>query len=122
MPKEVIRPSVPRDNTFDQPFDVQVGWAADRDVQIGVETCDGKSLLSQLYGDPDALETIAVTVGQRFARFRGMDSTQVRDLLDAIEASQVNVSGLWASMDRHQINRLIATLRKARNSAYGRDE
>ncbi len=31
-------------------------------------------------------------------------------------------SDLWVSLDRHQINTLIRHLRKARDTAYGRDE
>lgn len=31
------------------------------------------------------------------------------------------VSGLWMDLDREQINRLIRSLRRARDSAYGAD-
>lgn len=31
-------------------------------------------------------------------------------------------TGLWMTLDRHEINRLIKALRRARDAAYGRDE
>lgn len=30
--------------------------------------------------------------------------------------------GWWADLDRHALNRLIRTLRRARDAAYGKDE
>lgn len=44
-----------------------------------------------------------------------------RDILDAVTGSEIN-NGLWTWMERSQVNRLIRLLRKARDSAFGRDE
>ena len=51
-----------------------------------------------------------------------------RALLDVIEASQTNpgsgpsYTGVWSTLNREGVNRLIRVLRRARDQAYGRDE
>lgn len=44
-----------------------------------------------------------------------------RRILDSVTGSSP-VTGLWTWLDRPAINRLIRLLRKARDTAYGRDE
>lgn len=87
---------MPKETVYDASnlFDLEVGWAHDRDVQLGITTHDGRSLAEWLAGLPEA------EAGAPLPQF----------------------SSLWASLDRGGINRLIKMLRKARDDAYGRDE
>ncbi len=45
-----------------------------------------------------------------------------RACLDAVTGSTAGVDGLWTWFNRSAINRTIRLLRKARDSAFGRDE
>lgn len=38
------------------------------------------------------------------------------------EVDRTPVASLWMDLSRHEINRLIKALRRARDAAYGRDE
>ena len=111
MPKKVI-------GGADQPFVVRVGWS-DGSVQVGVETVEGHSLLTTLYGDVDtarAIGAFSVEPTKACSEFeRGID------VLDFIESQEPDYRGIWSSLNRAQINDLIVTLRKARDKAYGAD-
>lgn len=93
---------LPKEKIYDgcELFDIEVGWGLGHDVQLGITTHDGRSLVDWLAGqdrtpqDPDAPE------GSLLPGF----------------------SSLWASLDRSGVNRLIKALRKARDDAFGRDE
>lgn len=133
MPKETIQ-------DVSGTYDVRVGWSVDREVQVGVETAAGFSLVSTLYGDQDALEVIgaaAVELVQRSTLHGVPAKTESeksafaqgvgRALLDRIEASQSNpgdapsYTGVWSTLDRQGVNKLIRVLRRARDAAYGAD-
>lgn len=54
----------------------------------------------------------------------GLETDDFPSLLDALKANYEDSSiakGIWSSLDRDGINRLIRLLRKARDSAYGAD-
>lgn len=90
MPKEIIRDGA------DQ-FHVIVGWQRDCDVQVGIQTSDGRPIGEHL------TVTEADDNGVTISRPAGFDS-------------------LWGSLNRAALNELIRVLRKARDAAYGRDE
>jgi hypothetical protein len=145
MPREVVH--------CDGPFHVKVGWAADRDVQLGVEGDEGRSLNWLLYGGDDTLQRIGAQVYSAVQEIRdnpgGLEASAAhrhrgtidaelelgRRILNALDCVPhmpaqdappgENVSygykGVWATLDRHGINRLIRLLRKARDSAFGAD-
>lgn len=89
MPKETI-------TDLANMYDVQVGWQSGSDVQIGVVTHDGGTIVEWLF--PEA-STGTITVSD----------------------SSPSFTGLWGTLDREGINRLIRVLRRARDSAYGAD-
>lgn len=128
MPKETVQDTAGL-------FDVRVGWDHVGSAQVGVETADGRSLISALYGDKDALALIGQRVGELTPLAPGatrVTSSEAlagygRSILDVIEASQTSPGtaeyvGVWSTLDRGAINRLIRTLRRARDAAFGRDE
>lgn len=120
MPKETVQ-----DTSGD--FDVRVGWLAAGDVQVGVETAAGHSLVTKLYGNIDTqrsiAQAVAAAVKDRPATIG--DAEFGRQILDIIEASSTNPSGSYtgvhASLDRHGCNRLIRLIRQARDTAFGSD-
>lgn len=130
MPREKIRGN-DRDG-----YDVQVGWHPDgADVQLGVETVDGRSLLTVLYGSDPQLERIGNLVGDAGRKPLTKDDARAfgREVLDLIEGGSPpsapdearppwGYDSVWARLDRHGCNRLIRMLRRARDSAFGADE
>lgn len=135
MPREKIN-GTERDG-----YDVQVGWHPDAtDVQLGVETTDGRSLLTTLYGSGPNLERIGRTVAAIGRKPLTDDDALAfgREVLDVIEGGiEVSASGevlhaehgghlafssVWSRLDRHGCNRLIRMLRRARDTAFGSDE
>jgi hypothetical protein len=98
---------MPKEKIYDvsELFDITVGWAHDRSVQIGIETHDGRSIADWLAGQephvpPSHPSAEGLPAGSKLPSF----------------------DSLWASLDRGGINRLIKALRKARDDAYGKDE
>lgn len=126
MPRETVQDAT-------SAYTVKVGWRADQDVQVGVEQPAGYSLLSQLYGDDATLTSIGNAVlditgwradmAAQGAVVEPWEPAELgRRVLDAIEGSALSHTGLWATLDRAGINRLVRLLRRARDAAYGRDE
>lgn len=139
MPKERIVPGI-------SPFEVQVGWHADGDVQLGVEQMEGRSLLWALYGDRENLSRVGGELHSWFQMWmRQSDETSLQTddekqayaidlattLLNMIESGPVDTdvlrnkngyTGLWATLDRNDCNKVIRVLRTARSSAFGKDE
>jgi hypothetical protein len=134
MPREVIHSNSPE---F-EPFRLSVGWQADCDVQVGiqVENTD-HDLTGTLLRD----ETHRVQLGEKVEDFLvrlGLDRPDYRDsdtqhsqrigfadeVLGLVRETRdyVERDGVWVSMSRSQINATIRALKKARNSAYGKDE
>lgn len=90
---------MPKEKIYDgcEQFDIEIGWGNGRDVQLGITTHDGRTLVEWLTPRP----TDPAAPGESI--LPGFDS-------------------LWASLDRSGVNRLIKALRKARDDAFGRDE
>lgn len=94
---------MPKERVYDscEMFDLEVGWSREGEsVQLGITTHSGISIADWLAGQSEN---------------RG------RSVVEQL-ASPAGFPSLWASLDRAQINRLIKSLRKARDDAYGRDE
>lgn len=122
MPRETVS-GVDRDG-----YNVQVGWQADRDVQLGVEQVEGRALVSMLYGGPEALERIGRAVAEIGRKPLTAEDARAfgREILNLVEGNPNDIesiyTGAWATLDRAGCNRLIRTLRRARDTAFGRDE
>ena len=140
MPRETIH--TPHRGTPDgepRPFSLSVGWSRDAgDVQVGVTANTGHHLLDAIYGDVPT----QTDIGREFLKqVRAMDPDLIgptdfktsdheadfhnrlgRCILDAVTGSSAFGGSVWAHPDRSGINRLIATLRKARDAAFGKDE
>lgn len=121
MPKEVI-------GSATDPFEVEVGWSADKDVQVGVELCGERSLFWQFLGH--TIEDRAKLGDQvrRLALVNYEDDEQlgiaVLNLLDVCASAPgpFGYQGIHATLDRGGVNRLVRALRRARDSAFGKDE
>lgn len=150
MPKEIIYGSAVHGGR--ERFHVKVGWTADREVQLGVEADGGRSLFWMLLGvasfvdeaaDSDTAASLEedrqLRLAELGARMRetakqakeraddignkAMDAllaVQMLNLLD--DVTIIEYSGVWTTLDRLGCNQLIKNVRKARDSAYGRDE
>lgn len=109
MPRESIWASTPREVMYDGAglYNVEVGWARERDVQVGVRLVGEQSIAAMLLGLPphpgEGEQPLVVTYAGRDITLPGFDC-------------------LWANFDRGQVNRMIRILRRARDEAYGRDE
>src|SRR3954464_7785836 len=87
-------------------FELKVGWSTERDVQVGIEVADGRSIVDWLLG---------LTPGRpEAARIR-------QAVVDAVGEEPASFTGLWGNLDRAGCNRLIELVRRARDSAYGKD-
>lgn len=122
MPRESVTPEV-------GPFEVRVGWAPHHDVQVGVAHTEDRSIFWQLLGVDDASLVALGEAVQSLAADRGPGADEshyatgraVLDLLD-VKCHGRTYTGLWSTLGRHDCNRLIRLLRKARDAAYGKDE
>lgn len=116
------------------PFEVVVGWSTET-VQVGVETVDGRSIVTVLYGDREARIRIAQRIceklgvapptGQTSDEEAEKHATLGRELLDIIEAEGdggLSYTGLHASFGRSGTNELIKVERQARDKAFGKDQ
>ncbi len=124
MPKETIQDQAGQ-------YDVRVGWRQDGEVQVGVEQAAGFSLVSVLYGDPKCMERIGTEVARQIGAAEPQTSDAAaswgRAILNIVEASQPvpgspSYTGVWSTLNREGCNRLIKTVRRARDAAFGRDE
>ena len=137
MPKEKI------DSIDGSGFTVQVGWSG-HSLQVATEVGGQTSIVRQLYGDPEKLERIGSRAveagwqphtwppGERPAGSTEQDRLREtgRRVLDVLEGPVSELTsyredeyqGLWATLDRTGVNRLIRMLRKARDTAFGKDE
>lgn len=127
MPKELIRDVAGG-------FDVRVGWQPDSYVQVGVELSGDEVILERLYGNRDVLREVGRTMLDAIVKLDPLPLTtdeQVdaacdatgRAVLEAVAAAgSEEFKGLWSTLDRDGCNRLIKVLRRARDSAFGRDE
>lgn len=117
MPRETIIPVCP-------PYEVKVGWKHAGDVQVGVEGQEGRSLFWLLLGtSPGALEWLGEQVEKLGQVDYGDHEERGRFLLNTLDTvSHGDCFGVWSTLDRHGCNDLIRILRRARDSAFGRDE
>lgn len=136
MPKEIIY-SAGAASDDEGGYHAKVGWTAEREVQIGVEANGGRSLFWMLTScgdceDPDVAEAragrlggylrTAITENGRPAEELS-DAGLARTVLNALDRSTNGpFAGVWVDLDRAGCNKLIRSLRKARDQAYGRDE
>lgn len=115
MPRELIQGAT-------EPFNVKVGWR--HEVQVGVEADQQRSLNWILYGNTtEDLVRLGDQV-RRLALVEYEDDEHLgRATLNTLDCLPgVPLYGVWADLDRAGCNRLIRTLRKARDAAFGRDE
>lgn len=137
MPKESIHNGAP--------YEVQVGWQADQDVQLGVELADvredcpdfaalpdRRSLLWQLFGSAENLHRFGAEMIEVMERFEApvcRTDDEKHDFIMSVAIETIEKlhedwrpTGIWSTLSRYECNRLIKVLRRARDSAYGGDE
>lgn len=125
MPRETIITSrFPSDDNFN----VKVGWNRDMDVQIGISESMERSMW-WVYGEKRKEEigqevrkivTDANVVWKNDLEEANRDvGENVLNLLDTMCGS---FDSMWSTLSRKDINDLIRVLRRARDSAFGRDE
>lgn len=141
MPRETIITSrFPGDDNFN----VKVGWNRDMDVQIGIsESMDrsmwwvfGEKYLDQIGEDVQKAITAGVPTDDYDFTVKTMDGKLCinetrRDLtneelgnviLNLLDTTCGSFDSLWSTLSRKDINDLIRVLRRARDSAFGKDE
>lgn len=136
MPREIVESTDVRHGE-EAPFGVQVGWSRDGEyVQVASVTHRQRSIWWQLLAPADdsdtenqrltALGQLVHTAIREAPQDAGMpgpyDADIGRTLLNLLDTTYGPMDGLYVSLDRTRINRLIKLLRKARDAAYGRDE
>lgn len=136
MPRETVPRSTPALDTFE----VQVGWSRDQDAQLGISSTEHRHLVDVLYGggnEPKVWRLLKekladtgrvltddnVDLSNPAHNVELTDQMLGRMILDAVTgSSSLGGPGIWTSLSRQEINDLIVLLRKARDSAYGRDQ
>lgn len=103
MPREFFN-HAHSDPNWDGPK-VTVGWDRHPDVQIGV-VVHRENAIAYL---GDALAEVDITDEQRTA------------VIEALTQPEAPIFGWHTSQDRSGLNRLIKTLRRARDAAFGAD-
>lgn len=122
--------------------EVVVQWEMDQNlVSLGLKNPEGFSLVDTLYSGSvraigrqfyDGMRQIEYFDAMTTPDFRSKDEEDEyfqllgRHILDTVVMSETGISGpynsYWANLNRAGVNRLIRLLRKARDSAFGRDE
>jgi hypothetical protein len=136
MPKERIfteYPQDPADPSF-RPFQMDVAWNKDMDMQVGIATHDDRHLVDYIYADEqvqigrllfkrlvEALDIPPRDFRTSEAEAEFMNALG-REALDAVTGSTPFGTSVWWTPTRHQVNMLIRLLRRARDAAFGRDE
>lgn len=87
---------MPKEVIRGREFNVVVGWSQHCGVQVATEMRE-----PQDSDAPQNLEQLVATWG---------------------DGTKAHARGLYSDLDRQQINELIRVLRRARDSAFGRDE
>lgn len=132
MPRETIN------NAASDGFQVEVGWAASgtgNDVQLGIETTGGRSLLTVLYGGDAQLERIGNEVAGIGCQPLTKSDAQAfgRQVLDVVQGGpdskapdeampQWGYRSVWVHLNRYGCNRLVKVVRRARGGVFGGDE
>lgn len=137
MPRETILP------LHDSLPELQIQWGA-HEVQFGIETPSDPQtglrhhLVDHLYGQGDTPQHIGALLlqngpdGHEFHRIldraespeAGPDDLAVlgRWVLDAVTGASVGHTGLWTTLARPGLNRVVKVTRRARDVAHGADE
>lgn len=118
MPQERIHTDIP-------PYDVRVGWSRNGDVQVGVGEYEDRSLLWMLFGDEENLQRVRKGLeAYKLQNDVCINIEDVRNIFNLIESKDeaYTYSSVWSTLNREECNRLIRTIRKARDQAFGRDE
>jgi len=114
MPKETIHHTKPYDH--DAPPVVSVGWQADYEVTLTVAPVRKPQV------DPEHTLTIMDAL---LADLVAHDPQKWAETSNYGQAARTAIAvyerGWHAQLDRAQLNRLIRTLRRARDTAYGAD-
>lgn len=123
MPRETIHTGRQPD---DSSFDVKVGWNKDMGVQVGIAEADGRSMW-WVYSErrKDIIGSRLIEIVSNRTLCKDINEECVRVAEDALNMFDVECGifdSLWANLDRREINELIRVLRRARDSAFGRDE
>lgn len=124
MPRETIHTSK---YPGDRSFNVKVGWTRDLDVQIGVAEADERSMW-WVFGENYTIKLgeliLNAVESSNDINFTEEERMVVigETVLNSLDSTCGSFDSLWATMDRKEINELIRILRKARDSAFGRDE
>lgn len=128
MPRETIHMS-------NQPgelcFDVKVGWTRDMYMQIGLEDSEERSLFWILTGNDIKRTAIGeairkIVIPEKDSPLYNKPDLTDKEICEAVLNLLDTVcypnSSIWATPSRQKANELIRLLRKARDSAFGRDE
>lgn len=124
MPRETIITSrFPGDDNFN----VKVGWNRDMDVQIGITESMDRSMW-WVYGEKrkeelgSEIEKIVIEARQGFPE--GFDRSEdiAENVLNLFDTILGSLDSMWSTLSRKDINDLIRVIRRARDSAFGRDE
>jgi hypothetical protein len=124
---------MPKERIWDEAglYNIVVGWSPGQNVQVAAElhSVDPTTgLVTQLYTND------AEYVGAKLIEAFGLKTDAVTDDEKVKAATEVGLKAIsafeavcpfrdaWSTLNRDAVNMLIRTLRKARDSAYGRDE
>lgn len=124
MPRETI---ITSRHPGDDNFNVKVGWNRDMDVQIGISESMDRSMW-WVYGEKrkeelgSEIEKIVIEARQGFPE--GFDRSEdiAENVLNLFDTILGSLDSMWSTLSRKDINDLIRVLRRARDSAFGRDE
>lgn len=124
MPRETI---ITSRHPGDDNFNVKVGWNRDMDVQIGITESMDRSMW-WVYGEKrkeelgSEIEKIVIEARQGFPE--GFDRSEdiAENVLNLFDTMLGSLDSMWSTLSRKDINDLIRVLRRARDSAFGRDE
>ena len=123
MPRETIHTS---EYPGDSSFDVKVGWNRDMDVQVGISEADDRSMWwVHSEGRKDVIGSRLIEIVSNRVLCKDVNEECVRvaeDVLNMFDVECGTFDSLWATLNRKQINDLIRVLRRARDSAFGKDE
>lgn len=139
MPREYVP-----DSHEDIPSQAWVCWGPDTHVQVATTPPDGIPFWWQVLASGDDSDTVDkrlavlgelarkvtakhVDVDEETTDFLSpstpnSDTEIGRDLLNSLDVTYGPMDGMYVSLERRGVNDLIRLLRKARDSAFGRDE
>lgn len=118
MPKERITGDLSNDPY--RMYDTFVAWGPSHsNVGVGVGTPDGVTLPWKLWGTKES--KLALGAFLRELDFSQGDEKLAEDVLNQIDTLGC-FSSVWSDLTREGCNRLIRTVRRARDTVFGRDE